>query len=334
MIRGRSIAWRLAAAAAVTVALAGQAAAEKINVAALTFVSSAPLFIAQDKGYYAAEGLEVEFKFFRAAQPVAVAVASGDADFGVTGLTAGFYNLAGKGALKVIGAQAREEKGFNYIAYIASKKAYEEGVTSVDKLKGRSVGMTQVGSTMHYMAGILADKKGWQLDDMKLVALQSVPNMLSAVKTGQVDVIMLPANFAAGLAGDGAKVIGWVHEETPWQFGGLFSSTKVVEERRATVEKFVRAYQKAATDYYNAFMKKDPKADEAGLVAIIEKYTKAKPEVIRSATPYIDPLGRLDVGDVHAQVAWYKARGMVDKDVEAKSFLDLGFIKGHYNVPK
>ena len=64
-------------------------AADKVSVSALTFVSSAPLFIAQDRGHFAKEGLEVEIKFFAAAQPVAVAVTSGDVDFGTTGLTAG-----------------------------------------------------------------------------------------------------------------------------------------------------------------------------------------------------------------------------------------------------
>lgn len=46
-------------------------AAEKINIAALTFVSSSPLFIAKEKGYFEAEGLDAELTFFRSAQPVA-----------------------------------------------------------------------------------------------------------------------------------------------------------------------------------------------------------------------------------------------------------------------
>ena len=43
--------------------LAGSAAAqdkEKLSIAALRFVSSSPIFIAQERGYFAAEGLEVE----------------------------------------------------------------------------------------------------------------------------------------------------------------------------------------------------------------------------------------------------------------------------------
>ena len=105
-------------------------AKEKVTIAALTFISSSPLFIAQEKGYYAEEGLDVEFKFFRAAQPVAVAIVSGDADFGVTAFTGGFFNLAGKGGLKVIGAQFREKEGFDGSAILVSNKAYAAGFDS------------------------------------------------------------------------------------------------------------------------------------------------------------------------------------------------------------
>jgi NitT/TauT family transport system substrate-binding protein len=61
----------------------------KAKVGVLRLSSSAPVFIAQDKGYFRDAGLEIELKFFDAAQPIAVAVTSGDVDFGVTAFTAG-----------------------------------------------------------------------------------------------------------------------------------------------------------------------------------------------------------------------------------------------------
>jgi NitT/TauT family transport system substrate-binding protein len=67
----------------------------KAKVGVLRLSSSAPVFIAQDKGYFRDAGLDVELKFFDAAQPVAVATTSGDLDFGITAFTAGLYNLAG-----------------------------------------------------------------------------------------------------------------------------------------------------------------------------------------------------------------------------------------------
>ena len=327
-------------AALAVMAGAPAVAAEKVVICALTFVSSAPLFIAADKGYYAAEGLDAELKFFRAAQPVAVGIASGDCDFGVTGFTAGFFNLAAKGALKVIGAQSREEPGFDFVGFIASNQAYEAGLRSMQDLPGHSVGMTQVGSTMHYMAGLLRDKYGWADDAVALKPLQSVPNMIAAIKGGQVDAVPLPAHIVAKLVGDGnAKLIGWVHEHTPWQLGGLFTSTRNVEQRRPVVEAFVRAYRRAAQDYHAAFNALDGSGKRSfgpaaeALIPILENYTKASPDAIYKGSPFIDPDGRLKVDQLLGQVAWMQKEGLVEAGLDPMSFIDLSFIDGHYGVP-
>ena len=56
--------------AAAGVARAGDVLKAKVGVLRLS--SSAPVFIAQDKGYFRDAGLDVDLKFFDAAQPVAV----------------------------------------------------------------------------------------------------------------------------------------------------------------------------------------------------------------------------------------------------------------------
>ena len=109
---------------------------EKVTVGALALSSSGAVFIARDKGYFKEQGLDVETRIFTAAQQVPVAVTSGDVDFGVTGLTAGFYNLAGRGALKIIAAQSREAPGFQLVAYMVTKKAYDAGFTSLKDFGG------------------------------------------------------------------------------------------------------------------------------------------------------------------------------------------------------
>src|SRR6185437_15640922 len=109
----------------------------KAKLGVLRLSSSAPVFIAQDKGYFRDAGLDVELKFFDAAQPIAVATASGDVDFGITAFTAGLYNLAGKGTLKVIGGMSRERAGFPLIGYFASNNAYAARLKTPKDLAGK-----------------------------------------------------------------------------------------------------------------------------------------------------------------------------------------------------
>lgn len=322
--------------------LAGPGArAEAVSVAALRLSSSGPLFIAQDRGYFRAEGLDVAFRFFTAAQPVAVAVTTGDADFGVTGLTAGFYNLAGKGALKIVAAQSADVPGFHLSAYLATPKAWEGGLRSLADFPGRSLGITQTGSTFHYMIGLLSRKEGFDLARVRLVPLQSIPNMVSAFKGGQVDALILPSSVALPMiaAGDG-RLLGWVGDVTPWQLGALFTAGRTAAERRPLVQRFVRAYARGARTYHDAFNRRDAAGapvrgpDHDALMAILVKYTQQPAERLESALPWVDPDGRLDVRDIHDQVAWWQAQKMVDAQVDAAAIIDPGFVEGHRNVPR
>jgi NitT/TauT family transport system substrate-binding protein len=313
--------------------MAAPAKAEKASVAALKLSSSGPLFLASDMGFFKAAGLEVEFKFFAAAQPVAVAVVAGDADLGVTGLTAGFYNLAGKGALRIVAGQSREEKGYRLSAYMASNQAFEKGLKTPADLAGHSFAMTQVGSTFHYMIGLLAEKRGFSLSAMRLLALQSIPNMAAALQGGQADAAIMPSTVALPMAARGeAKIIGWAGDETPWQLGALFTSPKLIETKRPTVERFIRAYQKGAALYDAAFQRKtaDGKpADQAAYDAaltVIAKYTEQPRESLSAGLPYVDPQARFSAADIERQVKWWQAQAQVDAAVDAAAIVDVSFV--------
>jgi len=315
--------------------------ADAVSVSAIRLSSSGPLFIAAERGHFAAENIAVTFKFFTAAQPVAVAVTTGDAEFGVTGLTAGFYNLAGKGALRIVAGQASDVPGFKLSAYLAGPKAHETGLRALGDFPGKSLGITQVGSTFHYMIGALAEKRGFDLAQVRLVPLQSIPNMVSALKGGQVDAVILPSSVALPMIGRGeAKLLGWVGDETPWQLGALFTGGRTIVERRDLVQRFVRAYQKGTRDYHAAFNTTDaagapvPGADHDALLAIIATYTQQPVERLKLGLPFVDAEARLDVRSVHDQVAWWQRQKLVDDGVRAADLLDLSFVAGHRNVPR
>lgn len=327
--------------AVVALAFAAPATAQqmqKVSVGLLKLSSSGAVFIAKEKGYFKAEGLDADLKIFTAAQQVPVAVTSGDAEFGVTGLTAGFFNLAGRGALKIVGAQSREEKGYQLNAYMVTNKAYESGFRSLKDFAGKRLAITTSGSTFHYSIGILAAKEGFDVKSVTLVPLQSLPNMAAAFKGGQVDATIAPVTVARQLESDG-KILGWVGDETPWQLGALFTSPKMIADRRGVVDKFIRAYRKGAYDYHVAFNARDkgqeirgPGYDEA--IAILSKALEQPPERVKVGLPYVDPEARLNVGDVYNQVAFWQGQGLVDRNVDAKAILDLSFVKGHFNLPK
>ena len=327
---------RLALAGLMALSAAGIARADdalKAKVGVLRLSSSAPVFIAQDKGYFKEAGLEIELKFFDAAQPIAVATASGDVDVGITAFTAGLYNLAGKGTLKVIGGMSRERAGYPLIGYFASNSAYASGLKTPKDLAGKRIAVTQTGSSFHYSLGLLADKYGLKLSDMKVLPLQSLSNAAAALKGETVDAALLPVSTARKLMDEGgAKLLGWVGDETPWQLGAVFASPKTLGNQ-PLVTKLLAALVRADREYHDVILAsiKDGKADindkTKPLLEIIAKYTNLPVERVVGNCAYIDADGKLDVRNVANQIDWLQAQGFVDKGFNVDAILAKEFVK-------
>jgi NitT/TauT family transport system substrate-binding protein len=327
---------RLALAGLLAWAASGMARADdllKARIGVLRLQSSAPVFIAQDKGYFREAGLDIELKFFDAAQPIAVATTSGDVDFGITAFTAGLYNLAGKGTLKVIGGMSREKAGYPLIGYFAANNAYANGLKTPKDLARKRIAVTQVGSSFHYSLGLLADKYGFKLSNVKIVPLQSLSNAAAALKGETVDAALLPVSTARKLMDDGgAKLLGWVGDETPWQLGAVFASPKTLTNR-PLVTKLLAALARADREYHDVILAsvKDGNAaineQTRPLLEIIAKYTNLPVEQVVGNCAYVDPDGKLDVKNVDNQIKWLQEQGFVDKGFDAEAIIAKDFVK-------
>lgn len=306
------------------------------NLAVLHLASHAPSFIAFERGYYNEAGLDIELKFFEAAQPMAVAIASGDADFGVTSMSGGLISLAQKDAIKVIGGALTEEKGVTGAIILASNKAYEAGLTDPSKLSGKSFGITTAGSSFHFMAHKIAVANNIKLSDIQLRPLQKLGAIVGALTTGQIDAWAIQPNVAKKMIREGAaKQIGLVSDYAPdYQVTTAFTSTKNAASEREMTAAFVKAYSRAIDDYNAAFV--DNKADDAerdALAKIVHKYVESDSPFDAAKQNLIDGAMRinaglaLSLGSCVEQLEWFKAEGMVKDAITNEQLFDTSFVK-------
>ncbi|HET8995731.1 MAG TPA: ABC transporter substrate-binding protein [Acetobacteraceae bacterium] len=311
-------------------------AADKVHVGILPLTSHAPTIIASAKGYFAAQGLEATLVSFEAAQPMAIAIASGDVDFGVTAITGGLISLADKGAVKVIGGALQEYPNVEGQKILASKAAYDKGLTSPAQLKVHSFGITTAGSSFQYMAHKIAQKQGWPDSVIPLRPLQSVPNVVAALKSGQIDAWSIVPNIADALTkGGDVKQIGKIADFIPdYQVTVVFTSTANVTKRPALVKRFLAAYEKGASDYNAALVDRTmgPK-ETADIVAMIHKYVyasvpldKAAPRIKHGAMR-INPGARMNLASIKDQLDWFKAEHMVPVGVTMEQLVNTSFVK-------
>jgi len=304
-------------------------AAEKLRVGALRLTSSAPLFIAVEKGYFADEGLDVELKFMKSAQPVVMALAAGDVDVGATGLTAGLYNAAANGLkVSIVADKGRVWPGYRLVGLMVSNDAWEKGVRTLKDLKGRRVGITQMGSTFHYMLGNILARNGMELKDVHVTPLGGVKNMMDAVAANRIETAFMVQPFCTVME---KKEIGhvmlWAGDEMRYQIAAIFFSGKLAENEGLSL-KFLRAYIRACRFYYdNCLTKKDrllvkgPAFDE--VIDYIAKYTSRKPSLIALGLNYNDRNGKLFAEDIQRQIDWYHVHKMVGKRLDAGEIVNM-----------
>jgi NitT/TauT family transport system substrate-binding protein len=327
----KSLAGMIALSGALVFFGAAAQAEDNVTIGVLNTTSTAPVFLAVDRGYFKQEGLNPKIVTFDSAQPVALAAVSGDIDFGTTGVTSAFYTLAGQGALKIVSGAYSERKGFHYNAFVASKAAYAAGVTSLKALPGHSFALTQIGSPPHYVIGVVAEKLGLDLKSIRLLPLQSIPNQVSALTGNQVDVAMLQASIALPMIDRGdAKLLSWVSDEMSWQLGVIFASTKTANDKADLIHRTLKAIAHGRKDYVDAFIGSDdsvkmgPKSAET--LDFLAKQLQQTPEQVKLGLLYMDLQGRLDEEDIMRQIAWYKAQGMLKGEVDGKSIIDSRYV--------
>ena len=325
---------RLCAFVAALLVCAGVAEAqEKVKVGVLKLSSSAVLFAGVEKGFFKEYGIDPELVYFQAAAPIATALAAGQIDVGATGLTAALYNIVlGGEKVWIVADKGREWPGYPLTALIVQKDLWEGGLRSITDLKGKRIGVTQLGSTFHYHLGNVLEKHGLTLNDVKIVPLQAMAAALEALKGKQVDAIALPQPFPARAETDGfGRILAWGGDLFPWQTATIFYSNKFAADRTRAVN-FMKGYVKASRYYFdNVLVQKDgrtapgPHYDE--ILGITAKYTGAPPAVVRVGFPYQDRNGRLWVADLEKQMTWWHKHGFMKSVIPLKQIVDTSFLE-------
>lgn len=317
----------VAAIALLSAVIVRPALAEDIKVGMLKSAGSTAIFIAKEKGYFTEQGLNPELMFFEAAQPIAVAAVAGGIDVGSIGTSAGMFSLGAQGALKLIGGQSREFPGYQTLAVLVSNQAYDAGLKSFKDIGGHSVAVAQVGSGSHYSLTLIAAKYKLDLNTIRVLPLQSISNQISAVAGGQADLTILAGTPSlAPVARGDVRRLGWVGDETPWQIGAIFVSTKVDNERQDMIARFLKAFRKGAQEYHDAFGGPDDKRRDGpeanDILAIMAKYLEQPADRIHQAIAYIDPQGGLDLADMQKQIDWFVGQNLLKGTPKIDDMID------------
>lgn len=141
----------------------------------------APLYLAQEKGYFAEQGLDVEF-YYAAAADIVKNVAAGNVEFGFPNADAVVAAKAQGIPVKVVHTTYQE--GLGAIIF-----GSDSGITTPADLKGKKVAVTSMGSANYFQLQAAMESAGLSINDVQ-VEIVGTGAILTALTEGQVDAIV------------------------------------------------------------------------------------------------------------------------------------------------
>jgi NitT/TauT family transport system substrate-binding protein len=216
-----------------------------IAVGGKTLVAYLPLTIAERRGYFTKEGLQVTISDFQGGAKALEALVGGSADIGCGAYEHTLY-MAAKGlAIKAIALQANS---FGLVVGVQKDKA--PSYHSLRDLKGMRIGVTGPGSASAIGLKMLLSKAGMTVDDVGVIGVGGGAAAVAATITGKLDAI---ANFDPAISlleRDGAikTILDTRHaKDLAYLYGAPFAASAFYLDAR-----FADRYPKTTQAFVNA----------------------------------------------------------------------------------
>jgi ABC-type nitrate/sulfonate/bicarbonate transport system substrate-binding protein len=191
-------------------------------------------YVAQAKGMFREEGLEVEFIQInpRLAAP---AVLGGDVTF-TTSFVSTFRGIVQGLPMKTVFILLK--KGLYYLM------VRPEVIKDVQDLKGKKLGVTAINGGDHIIGRELLRMKGIDPNSVQAIAVGDPSLRFQAVLTGVVQAVSVPPPYDIQLQNQGLKAISGP-PEIGVPSSGLFAADKLIKENPQILRRTIRALLKA-----------------------------------------------------------------------------------------
>lgn len=173
---------------------------EKIVLGTQTIAHNSPVWIAENKGYFREEGLNVEIREFASGQEALQTMLNNKGiDLATAAQTPVIYNSFRRNDYAIIGSMVYSDKDINILA------RQDKGIKTPGNLKGKIIGIT-TGTSSHFFLSLFLTNHQMEMSDVTIVDMDPV-RLSGALTQGKVDAIVAwePYVFQTGkILGDKA----------------------------------------------------------------------------------------------------------------------------------
>jgi sulfonate transport system substrate-binding protein len=242
---------------------------EKVTIAFSATTDAVLAEVAQAKGYFKAEGLEVTPHLHPYGKPALEDLLAGKADFATVAETPVMFAIMKGEKISVIATIQTSETGN---AILARK---DRGILTVRDLKGKKIGAT-LGTTSDFFLDTILSLHGISRKDVEIVDLKA-EEMADALARCDIDAVSTFAPYAALTRKKlGDRTITFQDKNVyRWTFN-VVAAQEVIRRNPGKAGKILRALVKA-----EEFVKENP----AEAQKIVSDFTGIEPGIVRDTWP-------------------------------------------------
>lgn len=243
-----------------------------IAIGLMPDIDSVPIIIAEEKGYFAEEGLKVDIQKFKSAMDRDAALQSGNLDGAISDMLAVAFAKAGGFDVKVTSYTDGTYK------LIAGKG---DGDVKPQDLAGKDVAVSK-NTIIEYVTDRIMASQNMPEDSINKVVIPQIPTRLEMLQSGKLAAATLPEPMGSIAIANGCRFVT-DSEEMGVNPGVMMFTAKAASDKKAELQAFYRAYNKAVNylnehpqdEYMDLVIEKNGFPDAAKAALKLPQYREA-----------------------------------------------------------
>jgi NitT/TauT family transport system substrate-binding protein len=299
-----------------------------VRVAIVRSLSDSGIFIADERGYFREQGIEVDVTQMQAAQQQVPLLGTGQLEVGSGGTAAGLVNAVAQDVpLRIVADKGSTPPGFGFQAVVVRKDLVDSGAfRGCSSFKGMRVANPAVENSGGPMYARMLRECGLEFSDIDMITM-GFPDMPAAFRNGAIDASnMLEPLLTRTLAEGYATIYKRTDEIYPnQQNAALLYGPQFMANQRDVAQRFMIAYVKGLRDYNDAFTRG---VNKTAMLELIGRNTGVTDmALMERMTPVgLNPDGYINLDSFAADVDWWTEQGFIKTRVNAADVVDHSFV--------
>ncbi len=296
-----------------------------VTISLVPSVPSGSTFVAADKGYFGAAGLDVKIERIDSLSKAVAFVATNQVQVGQGGINAGYFNGVAEGLPVVMALESGSTPLYHKILV---RPGLKDQIKTVADLKGRRVGISSPGSTSVYEIGMVLASAGLRIKDIDLKYLAST-QMGAALANGALDAALEVAPFT-DIAIEQKVAAPWIDPEEgyikqlPLANVAYIANTEWIKSSPNVAKRLFVALARAGRDYCQAYHH-GPNRAEVVDIMVKNKIAADRDLLDRMDWQARSPDGAFNLDSLDSVQTFFKQEAIIDKTAPRDRLVDASF---------